>query len=111
MKFKTFFLFLFFFSFFLFGCERVNEGTVVGRDFRPAWTEHTLCYFPGASKYKGKGMWGAFPGDWLPCTNFHPDRWRLQIEHQNRNNEYRRMWITVSQYDYERFELGDWWSR
>lgn len=96
------------FSFLLIGCERINEGYVINKDFTPAWTEHTLCYMPGPSKYKGKGKSMTKPGDWVPCTNFHPDRWRLRIEADC--GEIIR-WVTVTRYEYETHDVGDRWNR
>jgi len=90
-------LLIFFFVILLIGCNKLDSGIVVDKEFVPAHTERYYIMI-------GKVL--------TPQTRRVPEKWYITIEGEH-NNRIKREKNSISKSDYESINIGDFitWSK
>lgn len=94
--------------FLLSGCGGPEEGRVVDRDFRRAYTDGWWshdCY-----SYDNNGQCNLS----VPVyhEDYHPDRWRLKLRNcggPDGEGECKTGWVTVTQHTFDKTRDGSWY--
>lgn len=76
------------------GCTSFDAGTVIDKEHRAAYTTHTFI----KSGYAH-----------IPVAHHHPESWQLKIQ-DDVDGETVTDWVTVSETEYESYEIGDYYS-
>jgi hypothetical protein len=86
------------------GHAPVNRGTVDGRQFIPAYTD--IIMEPILSTRCSAGSCTEFIAGYIAVPVHHDDDWQLDIR-----NDKQFRWVSVTQDDYNRHQIGSHWVR